>query len=210
MTIHLYAELLSNIRTLSIQASLSTQTNTETKAEISTDGKTLTLTHDGESVSITLPGCMMSGQNTATLTIPAAPTKELSFRVRIQEDADIGDLLGDRSGDCSNMVPWSAVTLGQSAEIICKTCATVLLPRNRIQTWKDLPSENWAEMMDFWHCHKPSEPPGHNHSVQNKGYAANSRLALDPSVGFIDPTNFLLAGADCENLIVSSKFLSPM
>lgn len=26
--------------------------------------------------------------------------------------------------------------------------------------WKQLPSEHWAELMDLWHCHKPSEP-GH-------------------------------------------------
>lgn len=29
--------------------------------------------------------------------------------------------------------------------------------------WKDLPSGNWAEMMDFWHCHKPDPEGGHEH-----------------------------------------------
>ena len=209
MTIHLYAELLTNIRTLSVQALLSTVTNIETQAQVSTDGKLLTLAHEGETATITLPVCVISGHNTATLTIPAAPTKELSFRIQLQEKPDTEGLLGSNGNDDFNVVPWTAATLGQAAEVACKACDTILVSRSKIQVWKDLPSENWAEMMDFWHCHRPSEPDNHDHNVPNKGYSANSRLALQSGVCMINPTTFLLTSGDCQNLSVGlERFFS--
>ncbi|RMY65808.1 hypothetical protein D0862_15247, partial [Hortaea werneckii] len=78
--IHLYAEHLQNIRTLSIQASLATFSNTETKATLSADGSQLSLSHEGETATIQLPITVPGGHNDATLIIPSAPSKELTFR----------------------------------------------------------------------------------------------------------------------------------
>jgi len=83
-------------------------------------------------------------------------------------------------------------------------------------TWKDLPSENWAEMMDFWHCHKPTEHESHaGHSDEetataNKGYAANSKFTAQNKVGFVDLTTFLLDAKDCNNIRVSLCLYFPI
>jgi hypothetical protein len=83
--------------------------------------------------------------------------------------------------------------------------------------WKDLPSENWAEMMDFWHCNKPDihEPnessARESHldgagSVASKGYGADTKFAARITVGFVDITTFLLTNSDCSNLQVRKYF----
>lgn len=70
--------------------------------------------------------------------------------------------------------------------------------------WKDLPSENWAEMMEFWHCHKP-EP--HNHQshehLADRGYGANAGISAQDAVGFIDIMSFLFTDHDTTGLKVS-------
>ncbi|TKA22528.1 hypothetical protein B0A50_08068 [Salinomyces thailandicus] len=175
-TIHLYAEHLQNIRTVSVQACLATHSNNATKATLSADGSTLSLTHEGQSVSIRLPVNVPSGHNDTTLHIPAAPpsSKELTFRLSLEE----------KPGSNSN------------------------LP---IRQWKDLPSEGWAEMMDFWHCHKPDVPhnQGHNGSTA-RGISANSKLAVQQGIGLVGPLHLLLAHEDCQGLSVKSSSSSSL
>ena len=104
----------------------------------------------------------------------------------------------------SNLMPWSAAELDQDVAMVCRQCHASLLPPRRPFVWKDLPSEHWAEMMEFWHCHKP-----HDHSsgatnpeLAKKGYSASNRIAARTGCGLIDLSSFLLATADCENIKV--------
>ncbi|KAI5370060.1 Putative ubiquitin-conjugating enzyme E2-binding protein [Septoria linicola] len=202
MTIHLYAEHLLNIRAISIQAALSTASNKETRATLSSDGSLVTLSHEGETASIKLPISIPGGHNAAPLTIPAAPTKDLSFRVQLQQKSDSSGLLTNGVQQDDNIVPWSATSLTTDARFSCVHCRQTLLESGTVRIWKDLPSENWAEMMDFWHCHRP-HVPDQNHQTLAKGYSADSTLALAPGVGMVDPVDFVLAREDCPNLQIS-------
>ncbi|KAF4989583.1 hypothetical protein FGRMN_9045 [Fusarium graminum] len=69
-----------------------------------------------------------------------------------------------------------------------------------------LPSENWAEMMEFWHCHKPHD---HEHqdpeSLASKGYGANHAISAQQGTGFVDLTSFLFSEPDCRGLKYSSS-----
>ena len=196
MPIQLYAEHLLNIRTLSIQASLDTHSNKETKVQLSADGRTLTLLHDGEQASILLP-VAVPDTSTSTLTIPVIPSKDLSFRIRLEGTG------ADAVGDGEIIVPWTAPSLLTDAEVSCKACKATIVGRGSVTVWKDLPSEGWAEMMDFWHCHKPNEPHDHDHDATGmKGYAANSVLTAVSTVGLVNATSFLLAASDCSSLKV--------
>jgi hypothetical protein len=110
----------------------------------------------------------------------------------------------------SNEAPWSASSLEHGTELLCRNCDGVLVKRGCIKTWRDLPSENWAEMMDFWHCHKPSDhgqngSGGHaEHGVASKGYGANTKVMAQPGIGFVGLTYFLLGEDDCTGITVSS------
>lgn len=196
MPLHVYAEHLINIRTLTIQSTLPLPSNSNTTCTLSADGQVLTLTHQEEIASIVLPAAVPAHAS-AGISIPTVPSKELSFRVRLGNY----DSPQDRQSS-ETIVPWTATSLSHNVELRCKNCRTVILPSCRIQTWKDLPSEGWAEMMEFWHCHKPNEPHNHEQQTDTKGYSAESKLAITPSVGLVNATSFVLAAADCDNIKV--------
>ncbi|KAI4177981.1 MAG: hypothetical protein LQ343_000065 [Gyalolechia ehrenbergii] len=72
--------------------------------------------------------------------------------------------------------------------------------------WKDLPSENWAEMMDFWHCHKPDTDDTiyHYQDGLSKGYGAASTIESIAGVGLLDPM-YLLLSHDDVNVVTGQK-----
>ena len=196
MPLHIYAEHLINIRTLTIQSTLPSPTDENTACTLSADGDVLTLTHQGETTSVALPVAVPAH----AISVPAVPSKELSFRVRLGQS----DTLQNRQSS-ETVIPWTAASFSHNVELRCKACRTVLLPQGKIQTWKDLPSEGWAEMMEFWHCHKPNEPHNHEQQTDKKGYSADSQLAITPSVGLVNATSFILAAADCNNIKVGES-----
>lgn len=170
--IYLYAEVLTNIRQVTLYASLQTTKNKETKIDLSSDKKVITVHHDGESSSIYLP-TQISG--TAAITIPAERAKELSVRLEIEDVSELRPADEDLRGV---EVPWSADGLTSETSMFCKACQSSILGPGRVKVWKDMPSENWAEMMDFWHCHKP-----HEEGAEHGGHAAHERVLCDEQDG---------------------------
>ena len=209
-SIVLYAEFLLHIRTVTLFASLRTFHTHETKAKLDTDGCSVTVTHEGESATIRLPITVQGGGD-AALSLPAQPpSKELTLRLQIEEKEGtelLGTLLSEERK--ANVVPWDGATLSgmDSVELYCSSCRGKLLSKDTITEWRDLPNENWAEMMDFWHCHKPDEHHLHDHThdlvVGRKGYAAGNRLKATNGVGFVDLASFLFREQDVEGARVS-------
>lgn len=215
--ITLYAELLLHIRTVTLFASLQTVHTRETKAQLSADGSSITVTHEDASATICLP-IKASGGGDAALSLPAnPPSKELSLRLQLEEKEGTEALVGLQGEERrANVVPWDGASLSRRGdlEVQCKNCRRTVVSAGIITEWRDLPNENWAEMMDFWHCHKPHEhhldghvhDHSHNHSheenVAQKGYAAGNRLTAAKGVGFVDLLSFLLEKEDCEGIEV--------
>jgi hypothetical protein len=195
----MYAELLSNIRQISVLASFQPPSTQDTNAELLNDRQHLKLTHNGDAVLLRLPAQIAA---VPKLQQPVVGSHESSWRLPLaSQDAP-------RATPDSASAPWSASHLSEQSEISCRKCENILLAAGSIQVWKDLPSENWAEMMDFWHCHKPDVPKGHtadndssNHLLE-RGYGANTRFAARKGVGFVDLTYFLLAKEDCPGIMV--------
>ncbi|PYH76698.1 hypothetical protein BO82DRAFT_436466 [Aspergillus uvarum CBS 121591] len=93
--------------------------------------------------------------------------RESSFRMQV--DADNGEGLlagsGEKEEPVGGFVPWRAPDMRSGTRVRCRGCERVVLDqpsRSAGWVWKDLPSGNWAEMMDFWHCHKPDPEVGHD------------------------------------------------
>jgi hypothetical protein len=210
----LYAEVLLNIRTVTLFASLRTASTHDTKAHLSTDGSSITVSHEGESASIRLP-IKAKGGGDAALNLPSNPSsKELSLRLQIEEQEG-SDLFTGVHAEArkANIVSWDGASLNamKGANIFCKNCQKNLVLGGEVKEWRDLPSENWAEMMDFWHCHKPDEHHLHDHThndaVSKKGYAAGTRLKAARGVGFVDLASLLLKEQDCYGVQVGLSFL---
>lgn len=203
----MYAELLANIRQVSVIVSLEFPCNSSTRIELSPNGQQITLDHDGTTTILDLPGQILPG---TVLQKPVLGNKELSWRLPLAGQPT-------RGAAESNEFPWPATSLGGDAEFSCRSCNAVVVRKGVIELWKDLPSENWAEMMDFWHCHKPDHEPngarGQSHNEElaaTRGYGANTIFTAQPGVGFVDTTTFLLAQSDCSGInvrLISSREL---
>ncbi|KAG9244600.1 ubiquitin-conjugating enzyme E2-binding protein [Calycina marina] len=192
----MYAELLANIRQISVVVCLETPCGNATNADFSPGRSSIYIRHEKKTFVLALPGKVAVG---ATLEKPRIGSKDVSWRL---------PLAGEPTRQDSDTVesPWPAKVLGQDTEMTCRKCDETIIGRDSIQTWKDLPSENWAEMMDFWHCHKPlgdHSHAGHSHTesdTANKAYGANSRFTAQRGVGFVDLTTFLFLAEDCPNI----------
>lgn len=198
----IYAELLANIRQISVIVILPTAADNNTTATLSLDRQNIIVQHEGQTTSLKLPGQVDSNSQ---LQLPGVGKKELSWRLSLAGQPSRPDISDAET-------PWPAKDLDEGAEIACRQCKAILVKIGSVQTWKDLPSENWAEMMEFWHCHKPDEEPsgheGHAHSHSEdpndtKGYGASSKFVATSGVGFVDISTLLLAESDCRNFEVS-------
>ncbi|KAI0478836.1 ubiquitin-conjugating enzyme E2C-binding protein [Xylariaceae sp. FL0804] len=226
-SILLYAELLSNIRQVSVSCFLPAPATPATQAAVSADGRVLTVRlDDGAEQSLRLPG-RVAAPSSSRLPLPlplaqsGAPTsgpgtRSLSWRLPLavaaaaaeeREDEDEG-VVGDDG-------PWSAGALAPGSAVGCRVCQATVVRAGALREWMDLPSENWAEMMEFWHCHKPHNDDhdhGHDrdrddkerHLQTTRGYGAGSRIAARAGVGLVDLTSFLISEADVSESAVTS------
>jgi hypothetical protein len=195
--IFLYAEVLTNIRQVTLYASLQTAQNTdETVLHIASDKKRVTVREGDVTSGIYLP-TEISG--TADVTIARGKKKEISVRLEI---GDTSELLPRNDDSTAIEVPWSAQDLTSMTTVQCKQCQATIVVSGKVSSWKDLPSENWAEMMDFWHCHKPHDEDTNGDAAEAKGYSSKSQLAVVPGTGLVDTVSFLLHKSDCTGLQV--------
>lgn len=213
----LYAELLSNIRQISFAISLGSPSDASTRVVVASDGQNVELNHRGRSHTLRLPSKVALGGAMLPIQRPGAST--LSWRLPL----DPPTATDASSTDSST---WTATDLKVGSQVACRHCQTVVVNQDAVKVWKDLPSENWAEMMEFWHCHKPGDHDhdhdGHHHhdhsngvattgeiakadeaSLASRGYGASSVISAQKGVGFVDLTTLLFVEQDCSNIIVS-------
>ncbi|PHH67747.1 hypothetical protein CDD82_1158 [Ophiocordyceps australis] len=192
----IYAELLFNIRQVTVAVSLPSPRNATTAATIVDEGRRLCLDHDGQSASLDLPAAVGFD---ASLGPSQGPLTELVWRL------GAANALPRAEDTCAE--PWSAVHLKTASPVLCKTCRACLVPRHVVASWKDLPSENWAEMMEFWHCHKPvnTQSESDHDTLANKGYGANAAMRAQTGVGLVGTSSFAFAESDCCGLLFASS-----
>ena len=215
----LYAELLSNIRQITLALSLDSPSDDSTQVAVTADGHHVQLSHHGQTYTLKLPARTALGG--ILLPVKQRGVAALSWRLPLHPT-------DSSTAPPENLVAqWSATDLKTGSGVACRRCGATVVPPDVVKVWKDLPSENWAEMMEFWHCHKPDveghqhhEPHTHDHtatdgaghhasgkadesSLAARGYGASSAISAQGGVGFVDLTTLLLAEADCQGIKVS-------
>ncbi len=186
----LYAELLLNIRQVNAIANLPSPCNEGTRVELASDSKTLHLYHDDVHASIKLPCSVTSNSK---FKVSSLESRELSLRLQPKEAIKLAS---------GREAPWPAPTLTADTEIACRSCKHLFV--KSVQTWKDLPNGGWADMMDFWHCHKPNADNDVDKSAgSTKGYSAANTLSPTKGIGLVDIGHFLLLDSDCVGMEVS-------
>ncbi|KAJ5288526.1 hypothetical protein N7478_001556 [Penicillium angulare] len=237
VALYLHAELLPNIRQITLYISLQPNPALNAihpKIHISNSCKSITVSLPEPfhyvTETIELPARVSDTTRLALSTNFARNTPpnltgvsyEHSFRMQIDPTDPV---LTPKDTIMDDYVPWTAADMSPLTRIRCRTCEAPFLSTPSARNdehgeqddspgweWKDLPSGNWAEMMDFWHCHKPDpqeDKPmsevtavrsSEDKTAQLKGYGATSRIEATPGIVFIDVATFLLAQSDCVGL----------
>jgi ubiquitin-protein ligase E3 D len=207
----IYAELLPRLGRISVVIHLPTPTTHKTKVLLARDGLHLIVHHEGASIELPLPGkTSVAGEHLPGEVKPGLV--KMSWRLfPTPEEAQAA--LHVESG----AVTWSAAHLRPGTCVACRECDEPIVSPTTIKAFKDLPSENWAEMMEFWHCHKPTNAhrgganaaaDAHNkaseHQLASRGYGANSTISAQNGVGFVDLLTILFSQTDCNCLLVST------
>ncbi|KAK2823869.1 hypothetical protein FQN49_007537 [Arthroderma sp. PD_2] len=211
----LYAELLANIRQIrlfitAIGAAQNDPSASTPELSLSTSRSSVTVSHLNKILSLKLPRSVSEKSRDylrASHSTSYSGEDEYSFRLPIDEAATLpnntpSDLHGPQS-------PWSAKSMTQKTRICCRKCSAILFAPSQSKTvvWKDLPSADWAEMMDLWHCHKPDPIPekdgGERPKDMNghtKGYGATNRVVCEPGTIFVNVSSFVMAESDCQGV----------
>ncbi len=195
----LYAELLTNIRQITVKASLPTPADQTTKAEIFDLGHKFRIEHGGVIRELGLPA---QAPLAGALPTSHKGSVDLTWRVPVRpQEAQKRHFVPE-----NQPLPWTAADIQHGSATSCRDCGACIVEQGKVQAWKDLPSENWAEMMEFWHCHKPvDDDKPEDGTLQQRGYGAATTIAAQQGVGFVDMTSLLFCESDCQNLLVGSR-----
>ncbi|CCE33395.1 uncharacterized protein CPUR_07319 [Claviceps purpurea 20.1] len=196
----LYAELLANLGQVSVAATLPKPPEKgDTRVNITDDGQRLFLDCTGFVTTMLLPAPVA----TTSLKIADGASRYLTWRLPLSRDAPSHPPFSPEN----QAVPWAAPDLEAGSAVTCERCHSTIIPDGKLKVWKDLPSENWAEMMEFWHCHKPHDrDQQENKDLADKGYGANNNvISAQSGVGFVDIISFMFDERDCQNLLFSAS-----
>ncbi|SSD58648.1 uncharacterized protein SCODWIG_00409 [Saccharomycodes ludwigii] len=90
---------------------------------------------------------------------------------------------------------WNSIELKKlhGFFLVCNNCQEKVLDSIYYDKIYDLPSENWTELMDLWHCHKPDENVNFFYqSSMNNLIPANKELFIGESYFLINNSNACL------------------
>lgn len=211
---NIYAEFLPRLGRISVVIHLPTEATHKTKVLVARDGLHLIVDHEGASTKLRLPvKTRIAGEHLPGEVKPGLI--KMSWRLfPTPEEVQVAQHVAPDS------VPWSAADLKPGLRVSCRACDEPIVPGEAIKMFKDLPSENWAEMMEFWHCHKPTDAhstgttaadaqsKASEDGLTSRGYGANSIISAQSTVGFVDLMTILFSQNDCKCLMVSITTLN--
>ncbi|EER37057.1 conserved hypothetical protein [Histoplasma capsulatum H143] len=230
----LYAELLPNIRQITLHVSLPASSRlaqssitSDTPGDLVRGNFSLSLLPSRDAVSLysshtvhtlPLPACVSESAHTIlstkpTLNPPGAGHGELLFRLPVDVEPGLPGASQPENGQPGHgsnevQVPWTAKDMCAESRVRCQRCKnTLFTPSDKGKvTWKNLPSTDWAEMMDLWHCHKPdthADDHGdaaagtalhtHDENETVKGYGASNQVVCTSGTVLIDVLSFVMA-----------------
>lgn len=144
-----FAEYLPRLKTTSIQVELSR--NQIENVEINNDSILI-----NSSIEIKFPCSINSKEVTYTIT-PSTPSSS-SIRIR---NKNIEFLANDNVETfLQDQYQWNIGNLQkyqqQQRSFRCINCNCNIIEVDKVRRFLPMPSELWYEMLDFWHCHKPT------------------------------------------------------
>lgn len=105
----------------------------------------------------------------------------------------------------SKLNKWSKKHLKhlKDFQLICERCAFIILDsRTNCQRLNEMPSDNWMELMDYWHCHKPDSQREFTSSSKSdfSTFSSSRNFTLKPSINEV-----LISGSSFHTLLDTIK-----
>lgn len=214
----LYAELFLYVHIVNVHASISTAESAEAAVvEIAADGQSITLFHRNGRVSIDLPTRVLQRGSSTSFRLSLKEGNQFTLRLNVEDGSTKGasDLTNGSasliSARSENPVPWTSRSMrNNGCKISCARCDSDIQSIGKVGVWLDMPNENWADLMEFWHCHKPAEHYKVDQGAENirnqthegKECFAGNGLCASQGKGYIGTSYFLLHMDDCSGVKV--------
>lgn len=131
---------------------------------------------------------------------------EYMLRLRSKKE-DVAQCMKNKSTNFVTTLPegkWTKQELlkANSFELCCTSCGCNIIDQENCGKLNEMPSEFWMELMDYWHCHKPTNP---GNEGQSSSYSARYN-SLKPSLNeILIGGSFFLAQSNTFNGRVTSN-----
>ncbi|KAL1975160.1 hypothetical protein VTN31DRAFT_3552 [Thermomyces dupontii] len=128
--------------------------------------------------------------------------KKMGFSYRLEVDQEHALALRQNSLN-DDYVPWDADYMKDRGDLLCRYCDYPVAHCGYGWRWRNLPSSNWADMMDLWHCHKPHsredqlQAAAEERSASRRGIGAGNRVVARRQAVYVDISTLLLSKDDC-------------
>lgn len=212
-----YAELLPHISDISISLTLPDRDEDASSGNILKllpSRQDILISYHDQKGSLRLPARALP--NNAELrphTLKRATGERVASNVTsysLKTDTSIQSLAPFDPSDIP--IPWTGKVMSAETRIRCRTCETPFFEPSgsNEMAWKDLPSADWAELMDIWHCHKPDshededKQRGDSETAAAKGYGAENQTVCRDNTVLVDALHFYPTEASCIGVEVVS------
>lgn len=210
----MHSELRPHIGQLSFQMILpfhDGDANERFQIKVSDSRKKLTVTDKVSKTSedIELPARISEGAVEYIVSQPSVPPQGLShdkkkmvFSYRLQVDQEDVQTLRRNSLD-DDYIPWDADSMKDRGDLLCRYCDYPVAHCGYGWRWRNLPSSNWADMMDLWHCHKPhskedqQQTAAEESNASRRGIGPSNRVVARRQAVYVDTSTLLLSKEDC-------------
>ncbi|KAG5518971.1 hypothetical protein PMAC_002502 [Pneumocystis sp. 'macacae'] len=134
-----------------------------------------------------------------TIFLPDETEKDTSIQVnQLDKILSVRLPLSDSSVKTTEEIsPWSAVYIDSNSSFCCIFCLSFLLSKDEIKYWRNLPSDNWSDMIDYWICHREK----HN-ILKGFGVDKNYKFVSCPGIAFVGLSYFLVSQENVQNIKV--------
>jgi HECT-like Ubiquitin-conjugating enzyme (E2)-binding len=190
-----FAEGLPRLGVVNLHVALNSASTEATSITTTEDDTTIILQHQHEEFVILLPS-----SPSATETIPLPPGKSIiTSRLSISRPPTDDQLLPLLSAN--DVLPLGS----QGTTLSCVDCrkSQLVTPQMR---WKDLPSDSWVELSDYWLCHSGSTH-SHNHEHHTPVLPT---LKTRPGTVLVGLTSLLLHPDDLPNITIKVPLSHPL
>ncbi|CAG8661725.1 9260_t:CDS:2, partial [Cetraspora pellucida] len=187
MELVVFAEVLPNVRSMTINVGLLTEKKSSS-LKLGIYPLRISLEYKNKSTAQSLQTVLNLSQTIETDDKPVIITSQDSLDIRLKLRSYARKKPANQPSVKDTHPPFSANELTKLKNIQCVYCKTPLLKTNAFSKIMDMPSEHWEELVDCWMCHQ-----------EDYQQARMSDISARENIGLVGNTYFLIHPKDVKS-----------